>query len=381
MSDTSTEAGFSAGARAAGALAFEVEQDRNHIAFTGETGLFGLGQASMAWAEFRDRLGPADQASLEAAFQGEHIDLRVRLIGDDHDVSYVRLLGRRTDDARFQGLMTPAGRTGDGAIRIREEHALADGVEAGEVLAYYQPIIALQTGRLAGFEALARWERPGLGVLAPDDFLDMAGDLDLLDRISTTVRASAAEDLSSWRAAFEHARRLFVAANATVSELVSPGFATDLLAEINRAQLPPGAFKLEIAETEIMRDPDRAAQAMAVLSDGGVALSLDDFGTGYSSLARLEMLPFDVVKIDRYFVRAMAANESARTVVKSVIQLADHFGMKVVAEGVESQATADQLRKMGCEFAQGFRFAGALSPSAAVRAIQDGIEGRFQPPA
>lgn len=375
-----TSADYEAGARAAGALAFTVDQAHNRIAFSGETGLFGLASPDMDWPDFMARLGPADQANLEQAFEGNHIDLRVRLIGDDGAVAYARLLGRRVADRRFEGLMTPAGRTGEGALRIREEHALANGVEAGEVLAYYQPIIALETGRLAGFEALARWERPGLGVLAPDDFLDMADELDLLDRISNRVRASAAEDLSSWRTAYEHARRLFVAANATVSELISPSFATDLLTQINRAQLPPGSFKLEIAETEIMRDPERAAQAMAVLSDGGVALSLDDFGTGYSSLARLEMLPFNVVKIDRYFVRALAGNDSAGTVVKSVIQLARHFEMSVVAEGVETRETADELRAMGCEYAQGFRYAGALSPVAAVRAIQEGIAGRFLPP-
>ncbi len=375
-----TSADYEAGARAAGALAFTVDQAHNLIAFSGETGLFGLSSGQMSWADFLARLGPADQVYLEQAFEGDHIDLRVRVIGDDGEVAYARLLGRRVASWRFEGLMTPAGRTGDGAVRIREEHALANGVEAGEVLAYYQPIIELASGRLAGFEALARWERPGLGVLAPDDFLDMADELDLLDRISERVRASAAEDLSSWRAAYENARRLFVAANATVSELVSPDFASELLTLVNRAQLPPGAFKLEIAETEIMRDPESAARAMAVLADGGISLSLDDFGTGYSSLARLEMLPFNVVKIDRYFVRAMAANESSTTVVQSVVQLARHFDMAVVAEGVETRESADQLREMGCEFAQGFRFAGALSPVAAVRAIQEGVEGRFLAP-
>jgi EAL domain-containing protein (putative c-di-GMP-specific phosphodiesterase class I) len=376
-----TPPAFETGARAAGAVAFAADQGGDRVSFTGEVSLFGLNETEMSWAEFKARLGPADQANLEQALQGDHIDLRTRLIGDHGGVAYVRLLGRRVAELRFEGLMTPAGRTGDGAIRIREEHALADGVEAGEVLAYYQPIIALESGRLAGFEALARWERPGLGVLSPQDFLDMADDLDLFGRISSEVRASAIEDLSAWRAAYEPARRLMVAANAAVSELVAPDFAAVLLDQIDRAQLPPGAFKLEVAETEIMLEPEKALQAMTSLSDGGVRLALDDFGTGYSSLARLDMLPFDVVKIDQYFVRAMAANESACTVVQSVLQLAKHFKMQVVAEGVENQATADTLREMGCDFAQGYRFAGALSPDAAVQAIQHGIEGRFLPAA
>jgi EAL domain-containing protein (putative c-di-GMP-specific phosphodiesterase class I) len=150
---------------------------------------------------------------------------------------------------------------------------------------------------------------------------------------------------------------------------------------VRQAELPAGAFKLEIAETEIMRDPDQAAGVMARLAAGGVALALDDFGTGYSSLARLEMLPFDVVKIDRYFVRAMAANESAGTVVQSVIQLARHFGMKIVAEGIESAEIAEGLRAMGCDFGQGYRYAGALAPDQALLAVRNGLEGRFLPPA
>ena len=376
-----TSVDFETGARAAGAVAFAIALDVNLIRFTGEFTRFGLDQAQLDWVVFCTRLGPADHANLDAALGGDRLDLRVRLIGEGGDVAYVRLLGQRVGTHRFEGLMTPAGWSGEGAVRIREEHALANAVAAGEVQAWYQPIIALQTGRLAGFEALARWERPGVGVLVPQDFLAMADDLDLLGRISTEVRKAAIADLSVWRTACAGSGELFVAANATVSELLSPDFADALLDTVKRAQLPPGAFKLEIAETEIMRDPDLAASAMARLAAGGVALALDDFGTGYSSLARLEMLPFDVVKIDRYFVRAMAANESAGTVVQSVIQLARHFGMKIVAEGIESTESADGLRAMGCDFGQGYHYAGALAPDQALIAVRDGIAGRFLPPA
>ena len=377
-----TSVDFETGARAAGAVAFAIGLDGGgQIRFTGALEPFGLQQKLFNWAAFCARLGPADHACLDAALRGDRLDLRIRLIGEAGSVAYARLLGRRVGEQRFEGLMTPAGLSGEGALRIREEHALANGVAAGEVIAWYQPIIALETGRLAGFEALARWERPGVGVLAPQDFLAMADDLDLLDRISTEVRASAIADLSLWRTVCAGGNDLFVAANATVSELVSPAFPDALLEAVRQAELPAGAFKLEIAETEIMRDPDQAAGVMARLAAGGVALALDDFGTGYSSLARLEMLPFDVVKIDRYFVRAMAANESAGTVVQSVIQLARHFGMKIVAEGIESAEIAEGLRVMGCDFGQGYRYAGALAPDQALLAVRHGLEGRFLPPA
>ncbi|WP_339334085.1 EAL domain-containing protein [uncultured Maricaulis sp.] len=375
-----TASDFERGVRAAGAMAFACDPGRGRVRLTGDTAAFGLEASEMDWQAFLDRLGPADQTRLAAAIAREQVDLRIRLIGADGKLAYVRLLGRRDADGRVEGLMTPAGATRDLAGRIGEEHALANAVESGEVLAWYQPIIALDTGRLAGFEALARWDRPGVGVLAPDDFLVMASELDLLNRISTTVRGHATADLSSWRVAHPAASEVFVSANATVSELVDPDFVTGLLASVSDAKLPPGAFKLEIAETEIMHDPDPAAAAMQRLAAGGVALALDDFGTGYSSLARLDMLPFDVVKIDRYFVRAMAGDESAGTVVKSVIQLATHFGMKVVAEGVENAASADRLAAMGCQYAQGYRYAGALPPNLAEQAVINGIEGRFGPP-
>jgi len=377
-----TPPGFEAGSRAAGAVAFALDRSQNSISFDGEIARFGLQKSTLSWTDFIARLGPADQASIDRILESDHLDLRLRLIGDDQNVVFARLLGSRVEHDRFEGLMTPAGQLETGGQgRILEEHALANGVAAGEVIAWYQPIIALDSGRLAGFEALARWERPGVGVLRPDDFLDMADDLDLLSRISTEVRANAARDLSSWRTASESGRKLFVSANATVSELISPDFAASLISVTKEAQLPPGSFKLEIAETQIMKNPERAADAMSLLSDGGIALALDDFGTGYSSLARLEMLPFDIIKIDRYFISALSADESAGTVVQSVIQLATHFGMKVVAEGVEDQATADQLNKMGCQYAQGFRYAGALSPEMAARIAHEGIEGRFLPAA
>ncbi|MHA6288972.1 EAL domain-containing protein [Maricaulis sp. CAU 1757] len=375
-----TAADIHKGLAAAGAVAFAYESAADTLHLTGDASGLGLKPEAQDWPGFVARLGPADQIRLAAALRGDHLDLRVRLVGDAGRLAWVRLLGRRVDADRFEGLITPAGPSADAAVRIREEHALANAVEAGEVLAWYQPIIDLENGRLAGFEALARWERPDLGVLTPDDFLDMADDIDLLEQISTHVRSRAIADLATWRAAFPHARELFVSANATVSELVDEEFCEALIAEIQAAGLPRGAFKLEIAETEIMEDPDRALAAMTRLAEAGIALALDDFGTGYSSLARLDMLPFNIVKVDRYFVRAMAGNESAGTVVQSVVQLAAHFGMRVVAEGVEGSAVASQLTEMGCHFAQGYRYAGALAPDAAEAAVERGLEGRFNPP-
>ncbi|WP_300527773.1 EAL domain-containing protein [Maricaulis sp.] len=364
--------GFERGARAAGALAFAIEAEGGTIAFSGALEAFGLAGAQMPLSDFIARLGPADGEALRAALASGTIDVRIRLLGEDGGLVYARLRGGAAADGRIDGLMTPAGRSSDAAGRLKEEHALADAVEAGDVLAWYQPVIALADESLAGFEALARWDRPGFGVLSPPDFLAMASQLDLLGPISDRVRRSAISDLASWRTAMPAANGLFVAANVSLDELISTAFQDAILAHVDAAGLPAGRFKLEVSETDIMRDPERAAEAMQRLSDGGVALALDDFGTGYSSLARLDMLPFDVIKIDQYFVRAMTANESAATVVQSVLQLASHFGMKVVAEGVESPQVARQLRDMGCDYAQGYCYAGALAPADAAGRIPEG---------
>lgn len=370
---------FETGAAAAGALAFLIDLERGHLALSGQVARFGLSGSDWKLTDFYGRIGPFDRDALRASLERDAIDLRIRIIGEDGQLSYARLLGQREGN-QFRGLMTPAGQTSQSAVRIADEHALADAVQSGEVCAYYQPVISLADRCLAGFEALARWQRPGVGVLAPADFLGMAEDLDLLSAISTLVRDHAIADLSSWRRAIPEAKALFVAANASVSELVSPDFQERLIERVHAADLPANSFKLEVAETEIMRDPDAAESAMQRLAEAGVALALDDFGTGYSSLARLESLPFHVVKIDQYFVRAMAGNDSASTVVESVIQLARHFRMKVVAEGVETEAAAQALAAMGCDYAQGYRFAGALPPEDAVIAIQSGLDGRFGPP-
>lgn len=372
---------FEAAARSAGALALSIDVEGREIRLDGAIERFGLETAQWSLDEFAARLGPADRARFERALGGVQIDLRIRLIGKHGGLIYARMLASRTQAGLVQGLMTPAGPSIHPADRIEDEQALAAAVEAGEVCAFYQPVVSLSDRSLAGFEALARWQKPGVGVLAPADFLGLAEDIDLLGRISTIVRDHAIADLSAWRLALPTAGDLFIAANASMSELVSETFQTELLERVSEAQLPSGRFKLEIAETEIMRDAEAAQSAMDRLAQAGVALALDDFGTGYSSLARLDRLPFDVVKIDQYFVRAMAGNESAATVVRSVIQLAAHYGMKTVAEGVETEDSAIALAEMGCDFAQGYRFSGALPPDEALTAAEHGLAGRFRPAA
>ncbi|PWE17654.1 hypothetical protein DDZ18_08320 [Marinicauda salina] len=382
MSDPD-DAPFAAAVRAAGAVAVSLDLRSARLALSGEAGTLGLARCAQgpSLEALRAAVAPADRDVLDAMADGRRCDARIRIVGDDHRVRYARLIGGASD-AVWRGLVTPAGADPDGGRgRLEREAALAAAVDAGDVLAYHQPIVALASERLIGFEALARWRRPGEGVLGPDDFFDLAIDLDLVGGIGEQVRRAAIHDLSAWRAAYEAGRALTVSANATAGELTAPGFADALIGAVRGAELARGAFRLEINETEVMRDPDACAEVLHALRAAGVGLALDDFGTGYSSLARLDRFPFDVVKVDQYFVRAMIADPSAMKIVASVVKLARNLGMATIAEGVETAEMADLVAEAGCDAAQGFHYAGALPPEAAAETVRDGLAGRFGPPA
>ena len=372
---------FDTAARAAGALALEARgADLRLEGDVGRLGLAGV-QAAGLLSGLDARVAPGDRPVLAALQEGRRLDTRLRLIGEDGRLRYARLIGAPDEDGAWRGLLLPAGASPDGGLAALDlETALRQALTDGAVLAHHQPVIALETGKLAGFEALARWERPDGGVLGPDSFMAMAGDHGLIAPIGDAVRACAARDASAWRIARPKARDLFVAANATASELCAPDFASRLIAEVEAADLPAHAFKLEISETEVMRDPEAAETAMKALRKAGFSLVLDDFGTGYSSLSRLDRFPFDTVKIDQYFTRLAETDPSARTIIAGVVRIARSYSMTIVAEGIETDAAAALCKELGCDFGQGFRFSQALAPEDAAEAVLFGMEGRFKAP-
>jgi len=195
--------------------------------------------------------------------------------------------------------------------------------------------------------------------------------------VGEQIRQCAALDLAVWRTAWPDAGTLFMAANATASEICSPGFADRLIAQINSAGVPPHRYKLEVSETEVMRDPEAAEVSLKQVHAAGIKLVLDDFGTGYSSLARLDRFPFDVVKIDQYFIRSALTDPSARAIISSVVRIAESYGMTVVAEGVETVEAEHLCRELGCNYGQGFYYARALTGQDAGHAVGHGLEGRF----
>ena len=253
----------------------------------------------------------------------------------------------------------------DGLSRLALEGDLRGALTRGELEPFYQPIVRLSTGALSGFEALVRWRHPRRGLLTPEQFLPLAGEMGMMRELGAMMMRQAAQQLAEWRARHAASGELTVAVNLSTGEIDRPDLVTDVEAIRRATGLPPGALKLEVTESDVMRDPDRAAVILGDLRAAGAGLALDDFGTGFSSLSYLTRLPFDTLKIDRYFVRTMATNEGSAKIVTSVVKLGQDLAMEVIAEGVENAGMARALLAIGCDYGQGFGYAPALSAQEA----------------
>ncbi|CAN7521138.1 bifunctional diguanylate cyclase/phosphodiesterase [Phenylobacterium sp. LjRoot164] len=253
----------------------------------------------------------------------------------------------------------------DGLSRLALESDLRGALGRNEIVPFYQPIVRLSTGALSGFEALVRWRHPRRGLLTPDQFLPLCEEMGLMSELGALMMRQAGSQLARWRLDHRAAGELTVAVNLSTGEIDRPDLISDVLDIRRETGLPPGALKLEVTEGDVMRDPDRAAIILHKLREAGAALALDDFGTGFSSLSYLTRLPFDTLKIDRYFVRTMATNEGSAKIVSSVVKLGQDLSLEVVAEGVENAQMARQLLSLGCDYGQGFGYAPALSPQEA----------------
>jgi c-di-GMP-specific phosphodiesterase len=253
----------------------------------------------------------------------------------------------------------------DGLSRLALEADLKGALRRGEMTPFYQPIVRLSTGALSGFEALVRWRHPRRGLLMPEQFLPLCEEMGLMPELGAMMMREASRQLAAWRQRHRAAGELTVAVNLSTGEIDRPDLIADVTAIRAETGLPPGALKLEVTEGDVMRDPDRAAVILGELRAAGAALALDDFGTGFSSLSYLTRLPFDTLKIDRYFVRTMATNEGSAKIVSSVVKLGQDLDLEVVAEGVENAGMARHLLSLGCDYGQGFGYAPALSAQEA----------------
>jgi diguanylate cyclase (GGDEF)-like protein len=234
-------------------------------------------------------------------------------------------------------------------------------LDADEIVVYYQPIMYMDGERLHGAEGLVRWQHPELGLLPPSDFIPIVEQTGLIGPLTRHVLERAIAQCAGWRRA---GRELTVSVNLSVRNLLDPDLPPLIRDLLSAYGLVPEALQLEITESMLMSDPERSLVTLTRLAQLGVGLSVDDYGTGYSSLANLRRLPIDELKIDRSFVSPMLSDESDLIIVRSTINLGHDLGLKVVAEGVEDEATLSRLAGLGCDFAQGYHFSKPLAPDA-----------------
>ena len=212
---------------------------------------------------------------------------------------------------------------------------------------------------MIGAEALVRWQHPTRGLIPPVEFVPMAERTGLIKQLSRYVLNMALEQCREWRDA---GMDLKVSVNLSTRNLLDPTLPADVSRLLSKWGVPASSIELEITESTMMVDPQRALEVLKNLHGMGIALSIDDFGTGYSSLAYLKELPVNELKIDRTFVETMASNRGDAFIVRSTIDLAHNLHLQVVAEGVEDQQTMDQLTELGCNVAQGFHLSRPLPP-------------------
>jgi len=239
--------------------------------------------------------------------------------------------------------------------RLRLEADLRKALDQGEFRVHYQPIVSLQTGKIAGFEALTRWQRPE-GILPPIEFIAVAEETGVIIPMNRRLLREACQHLHSWQSEFPSSPPLTMSVNLTSREFAQPDLANEFRKSLEQTGVDPCCLQLEIIETIAMGDAEKSGHVLAQLKALGVRLSIDDFGTGYSSLSRLRRIPVDTLKIDRAFISNMDRDPENREIVRAIIMLAHNLGLKVVAEGTETEEHIKLLKKFNCEMAQGYFF-------------------------
>jgi EAL domain-containing protein (putative c-di-GMP-specific phosphodiesterase class I) len=230
---------------------------------------------------------------------------------------------------------------------------LRDGIGRGELTVYGMPLVDLPTGAADVVEVLVRWDHPERGVVPPAVFIPHAESTGLIRQLTLEVLDQSLGICAAWWAAGHRTR---VAVNLSTRSLLDQGLPEDVRRLLVRHGVPAEALELEITESTIMADPERAGGTLNALSALGVSLAIDDFGTGYTSLAYLRDLPVDTLKIDRRFISGMQEHERDLIIVRSIIDLARNLGLQVVAEGVEDTDVCELLAELGCDRVQGFLF-------------------------
>ena len=250
---------------------------------------------------------------------------------------------------------------------------LRHAVEHDELRLYFQPKIELSTGRVAGAEVLLRWQHPTRGLLSPADFIPFAEQTGFIRRLTRWTLDHAIAQGAQWQRA---GKALSLAVNISADDIGDARLDSRVAAMLTRHQLPPALLTLELTESGFIEDPGQALRMLDAIAALGVSLSIDDFGTGYSSLSHLARMPVHEVKIDRSFVQGLESDSEFATVVRSAIDMGRSLGLKVVAEGIETEEAAARLKDFRCDIAQGYLYAKPMP----LEAFEVWLEGKIKVP-
>jgi diguanylate cyclase (GGDEF)-like protein len=335
-----------------GALAARLGGDEFACAFAFDT----------ANPDLVERVAEAVVSRLAQPFDADgifaHISVSVGIAHSAADCETIDALMRRADIAMYEAKHQGRNRYAwfDASMernlqaRNETESGMRVGIPRGEFVPYFEQQIDLTTGRLGGFEVLARWDHPLRGLVPPDSFIPIAEETGMIADLSMSVMRQALEEAKSWD------QSLVISVNISPSQLKDPWLAQKIVKLLVETGFPANRLEIEITETSLFDNLALAQSIVGSLKNQGIRLALDDFGTGYSSLAHLRALPFDRIKIDKSFVTSILENAESAAIVNAITRLGDSLGLPVTAEGIEDAQIEERLRQLGCHKGQGWHF-------------------------
>jgi diguanylate cyclase (GGDEF)-like protein len=324
-------------------------------------GIPNSAEATQMAKRIQDKLDSPFNLSGHEVFTTTSIGIALSSTGYDYPENMLRDADTAMYRAKAQGKacyeVFDKGMHARAVYLLQMENDLRRALDREELRVYYQPIVSLNNGQLAGFEALIRWQHPERGFINPVDFISLAEDTGMIAPIGLWILKRACQQLAQWQWASTAHRQLFMSVNLSGKQVAEPDLVAQIQQILEETHLDPRHLKLEITESVVMENAELAAQFFKRLKALGVQLSIDDFGTGYSSLGYLHRFPLDTLKIDRSFVGRIGEAAENIEIVRTIVSLADNMGMEVVAEGIETLGQLAQLRKLNCQYGQGYLFA------------------------
>ncbi|MDA8586116.1 EAL domain-containing protein [Rhodobacteraceae bacterium] len=249
---------------------------------------------------------------------------------------------------------------------------ITTGLENREFAMVYQPIVRISNGSIVGFEALMRWNHPEYGFVPPDKFIPVAEEMLSITKLTQFALSEACEALQKFRGEIAQSDELYVSVNISGVDIGQTDFPNFLDHVLDQNGLDQRHLRLELTETALVPASDIASANLQRLQEQGFKIAVDDFGTGYSNLAYLKHLPLTVLKIDRAFAGDAHENAVSKRIVRMLVTLGDELGVDIVAEGLETQRSADALRDLGCLFAQGYHYYKPMPANKALDALNSG---------